>query len=88
MRFGNNHTMIKSSKTLKSAKEEISVLLGLDVEVKVNLGRNKTESFNGKLTNVYQSLFTVTPFDKNYKGKTSYSYSEYLCGNVVLKKST
>jgi len=30
-------------------------------------------------------LFTVTPTDKNFKGKTSYSYSEYMCGRVKLK---
>jgi uncharacterized protein Veg len=78
--------MIKCGKTLKNAKDEIKDLLGIEVDVKVNLGRNKSELFSGILSNVYQSLFTVTPFDKSYKGKTSYSYSEYLCGDVVLTK--
>ncbi len=78
--------MIKASTSINSVKTKILSLKGRKVEVKVNLGRNKSERFTGVLTDVYPALFTVTPVDKEYKGKTSYSYSEYLCGNVILNE--
>lgn len=56
------------------------------VLVKVNLGRNKTLNFSGTLSGVYPALFTVLPDEKNFLGKTSYSYSDVLCGNVKIKK--
>lgn len=56
------------------------------VDVTLNLGRNKFVSFTGKLSGVYPALFTVVPADKTFKGKTSYSYSEYMCGKVKLKE--
>ena len=76
--------MIKSSLTLSQAKELIKTLKEKHVKVTLSLGRNKFISFKGVLSGVYPALFTVTPFDKTFKGKTSYSYSEYLCGKVSL----
>lgn len=65
---------------------DIKGLYSKDVEVEFDEGRNKIVSFYGRLTGVYPALFTITPFDKTYKGKTSYSYSEYMCGRVKLKQ--
>ncbi len=56
------------------------------VAVKVNLGRNKSVSFCGTLSGVYPALFTVKPDDEDYLGKTAYSYSDVLCGNVKIKR--
>lgn len=78
--------MIKSKSSLSAAKELINSYFNKDVEVTVNLGRNKAVSFCGRLTGVYPALFTVSPEQKDYKGKTSYSYSEYLCGTVKIKE--
>ncbi len=77
--------MIKSNITISQVKETINKMKEHSVEVTVNLGRNKFVSFGGVLKGVYPALFTVAPFDKSFKGKTSYSYSEYLCGKVKLK---
>jgi uncharacterized protein Veg len=60
-------------------------MLQKPVAVKVNLGRNKYVSFCATLSGVYPSIFTVQPQDKNYLGKTAYSYSEVLCGKVTIK---
>ena len=78
--------MIKSNITLSQVKETIKKMQSKDVDVTLNLGRNKFVSFSGKLTGVYPALFTVIPFDASFKGKTSYSYSEYMCGRVKLKE--
>ena len=66
--------------------EEVKNLCEKDLYVTVNLGRNKTVSFSGKLKGVYNALFTLEAKDKTFSGKTSYSYSEYLCGKVKLQE--
>ncbi len=76
--------MIKSNVSLTEVKELINKLYQKKVDVTVDLGRNKRVSYSGTLTGVYPALFTVIPFDKDFKGKTSYSYSEYMCGRVRL----
>ena len=76
--------MIKSNTTLTEVKERIKNGKDRSVQVTLNLGRNKFVSFSGVLSGVYPALFTVTPHDKSFKGKTSYSYSEYMCGRVKL----
>ena len=76
--------MIKRTATLLEVKQKIKSLKLKPVSVTINLGGNKLVKFTGTLVGVYPALFTVTPFDKTFKGKTSYSYSEYMCGRVRL----
>ena len=76
--------MIKSTASISQVKEIIGKMNLKQVEVVVNLGRNKFAKYKGVLSGVYPALFTVKPFDKDYRGKTSYSYSEYMCGRVKL----
>ena len=80
--------MIKSTVTLSQVKETIKKMQSKPVDIVLNLGRNKLISFSGTVEGVYPALFTVSPFDKSFKGKTSYSYSEYMCGRVKLKEIT
>lgn len=78
--------MIKSTASITQAKNAINNLFEKEVLVTVNLGRNKTVGFTGRLKGVYNALFTVEPNDTNFIGKTTYSYSEYLCGKVKLEE--
>ena len=77
--------MIKNIAKINDAKKAVYTFFNKNVEVKVNLGRNKELTYRGKLTGIYPALFTVSPFEKDFKGKTSYSYPEFLCGTVSLK---
>lgn len=77
--------MIKAPKNINSVRKEIADFYGKEVSVHVDMGRNRTANFTGRLTGLYPALFTVTPDDKNYRGKTSYSYSEILCGEVKVR---
>ena len=77
--------MIKSDKDLETVKRCVERLYKKNVCVTQNLGRNKFRSYDGVVTGVYQALFTVSP-DVSYNGKTSFSYSEIMCGNVKLKE--
>lgn len=76
--------MIKANTTISAIKEMISSLNQKPVTVRLNLGRNKFVTFPATLSGIYPSLFTVSPADKNFLGKTAYSYSEILCGRVKI----
>ena len=78
--------MIKVNTTIKAIKEMVLGLNQKPVTVKLNLGRNKFVTFPATLNGIYPSLFTVSPDDKNFLGKTAYSYSEILCGRVKLSE--
>ena len=80
--------MIKSVLNIDTIKDTIKNLHGKSVTVKLNLGRNKFVTFPATLNGVYPSLFTVSPSDKNFLGKTAYSYSEILCGRVKIQPQT
>lgn len=82
--FGKNMYMIKANTTIKSIMEEVKSCYQKPVTVKLNLGRNKFVTFTAILNGIYPSLFTVSPDDKNFLGKTAYSYSEILCGRVRI----
>lgn len=78
--------MIKSSVNIDSVKSKITRLKGQDVNVKVNLGRNRTALYAGKVAGVYRDIFTIMPYGQ-FKGKTTFSYSEIICGTVTIKKA-
>ena len=78
--------MIKPTKIIMDVKQRVKDCADERVAVRVNLGRNKSVSFSGVLSGIYPALFTVKPDDKEYLGKTAYSYSDVLCGNVKIKR--
>lgn len=77
--------MIKPGTDITQIKKTIADYFRTQVNVTVNLGRNKVLRYCGELSGVYPALFTVRPNDKNFLGKTSYSYAEVLCGSVRIK---
>ncbi len=79
--------MIKPKTDIIRVKQTIADYFQKQVDVTVNLGRNKVVRFCGQLSGVYPALFTVSPNDKSFLGKTSYSYAEVLCGSVKVKLS-
>lgn len=78
--------MIKPTKKISDVKQMVKSCSSQHVAVRVNLGRNKSMSYCGILSGVYPALFTVKPDDKDFLGKTAYSYSDVLCGNVKIKR--
>ena len=79
--------MVKSNINISLIRKAIEKEKGKDVNVRVNLGRNKFVSYKGRITNVYPALFTVSPYG-DFNGKTSFSHSEVCCGNVIIKNSS
>ena len=78
--------MIKPTKNISEIKKMVRACASEHVAVRVNLGRNKSVSYSGILSGVYPALFTVKPDDKDFLGKTAYSFSDVLCGNVKIKR--
>ena len=76
--------MIKPETTIAAIKRNIENCYSKPISVKLNLGRNKFVSFDATLSGIYPSIFTVEPTDKNFLGKTTYSYAEILCGKVFI----
>ena len=85
-KIGHTLSMIKPTKNIKDVKKMVESYALQRVAVRVNLGRNKTLDYLGTLSGIYPALFTVKPDDEDFLGKTSYSYSDVLCGNVKIKK--
>ena len=77
--------MIKPKKNIADVKRMVKACEKQRVDVRVNLGRNKIVNFSGVLSGIYPALFTISPDDEDFLGKTSYSYSDVLCGNVKIK---
>lgn len=85
-RMGHTTFMIKPTKNIKDVKQMVKDCSAQRVAVRVNLGRNKSMSYSGILSGIYPALFTVKPDEEGFLGKTAYSYSDVLCGNVKIKR--
>lgn len=80
--------MIKQDNTISAVRRSVEACFNKPVTIKLNLGRNKFVTFDASISGIYPSIFTVQPQDKSFLGKTAYSYSEILCGKVLIKPST
>ena len=65
-------------------KEKIKELKGKDLKIRLNKGRNKIQFFNGKIDEVYSSVFVVQIYD-SFFDRLSCTYQDVLCGDVKLK---
>ncbi len=79
--------MIKPTISVDKVRRAVYGCYNRPVTIKLSLGRNKYVTFPATINGVYPSLFTVLPQDKNFLGKTAYSYSEILCGRVKITKA-
>ena len=73
--------MKRDLETIENVRTKLESLKGHMIKFQVNKGRKKYVSFNGKVTAIYPSVFTILPDVENEKER-SYSYTEVLCGNV------
>ncbi|MBR2221224.1 MAG: Veg family protein [Clostridia bacterium] len=69
---------------LATVKQKILQLKGRTVKMEVNRGRNKIVKFDGVISNVYPSVFTVEADTPNILGNKTFSYFDVLCGDVKI----
>lgn len=74
-----------SKLTLQQVKQNIVSLKGKQIEMEVNRGRRKIETYSGIIKDIYPSVFTVEINRSNIDSIT-YSYSDVLCGDVKIKQ--
>lgn len=75
--------MKRNLETIESVRNRIKTLKGHNVKFQVNKGRKRYVSFNGTITAIYPSVFTIFAETEEQKER-SYSYTEVLCGNVKV----
>lgn len=69
---------------LSTVKARILALKGNSVQMEVNRGRNKIVKFNGVISEVYPSVFTVEADEHTIMGSKTFSYFDVLCGDVKI----
>ncbi len=74
MRVGSNN--------MEEVKQKINAMKGQNVDFVINKGRNKFVEINALVEKVYPSMFIIKPNNKVYLTRTSYSYSDVLCGEI------
>jgi len=70
---------------LDKIKEEVKSFVGHRVSVKANRGRRKAVEKEGVLEKTHEYVFIVRIKDHNQIRRLSYSYSDLLTDNVVVK---
>ncbi len=63
-------------------KKKIIEMQNFNLKIKVNLGRNKYEYYEGKIEKIHQNLFTVN----TNKGIKSFTYADVITKMVILNK--
>lgn len=75
---------MKNLRTLLDAKNEVTSLIGQNVKIKINKGRNKIVHLTAIIYEVYPSMFVISPTSEVELDRKSYSYSDMLCGDIVI----
>lgn len=63
-------------------KKKVIELKNYNLKIKVNLGRNKYEYYEGKIEKIHQNLFTVN----TNKGIKSFTYADVVTKIVTMSK--
>lgn len=67
---------------IDAAKNRIKLLLNEKIKVKVYLGRNKYEYYEGYIFKMHPNIFTIY----TNKGIKTFAYTDILIRNVVISK--
>jgi len=70
---------------LDKIKEEVKSFVGHRVSVKANRGRRKAVEKEGVLEKTHENVFVVRIKDHNQIRRLSYTYSDLLTDDVVVK---
>ena len=76
--------MRKSILNLTDIKQRINNIKGKDIDISINRGRKKIDSYCGTIENIYPSVFTVKIIDTDGFKSVTCSYSDVLCGDVKI----
>ncbi len=66
------------------AKNIVNRLLGHNVDVRLNRGRNKIRHYKGVLTEAHSNVFVIKLADDLFD-RISCSYVDLICGELVIR---
>ena len=78
--------MRKNTISIEEAKRHIHSLRGIALKISVNKGRKRILRYDGRIADVYPSVFTLQISDDKNINMLSCSYSDLICGDIELKK--
>ena len=78
---------MKKSVTIDSAKSYVESLVGRNVALKVNRGRNKIKRYKGIVSEAHPNVFVVK-LDNDLFDRISCTYTDILCGNIIINSTT
>lgn len=76
---------MKKSRTLDSAKSYVESLVGRNVDLKVNRGRNKIKRYKGVVSEAHPNVFVVK-LDSDLFDRISCTYTDILCGTIHIEQ--
>ena len=77
--------MHKSNGTIEECRSSVLQLIGKNITVKHNKGRNKIVTYDGSITEAYNGIF-VMKIDNDIIDRLSFSYKDILCGDIKIKE--
>ena len=84
--MGNNQNMRRNGLTVEVVKNKIDELVGKNIYMEVCRGRKQIKKYAGIVEHTFPSVFVVRLTDGNPTANSlSYSYSDILCGDVVIE---
>ena len=77
---------MKKPTTPDEVRTQVGKMLGHNVTLRVNKGRNRVHMYNGKVSEVHANVFVVQLFDDLFD-RLSCSYVDVACGEVRIKEA-
>lgn len=76
--------MRKGIINLNEIKDRLLSIKGKNIDITINRGRKKFDSYQGMIENIYPSVFTVKIIGDRQLKNVTCSYSDVLCGDVKI----
>lgn len=76
---------MKKAMSIDQAKMQVQSLLGRNVAVRLNKGRNRIKRYSGVVTETHPNVFVIELHNELFD-HISCSYSDVVCGEIALKE--
>ena len=73
-----------SKESMQKIRQDVENYIGLEIDIKSNVGRNKKINKRGTIDSAYSNLFVVKEADSTRK--LSYSYADVLMNSLEITK--
>lgn len=78
--------MKKKAVSAREVRDNITALKGKMLQIKVNKGRKRIIKYSGEIDEILPSLFTMSIIGEKNVTRLSCSYSDVICGDIVISE--